>query len=140
MPPPALGMIVRRRFGALVWTRSFSNSSLGALLERLSGHMGSESAKLELKWMREELRTRRTAATSATSSPSPKKDESGWELGELRKMVDRRLQGEPLQYILGEYGPTQLRRRHRGLGVSETTKRPVYGPSSCRLFTSVIAF
>jgi len=67
--------------------------------------MGSESAKLELKWMREELRARRAPATSVTSSPSlGGLNALGWELGELKKMVKRRLEGEPLQYILGGYG------------------------------------
>ena len=54
--------------------------------------------------MREELRTRRSAAVSATSSPSLRQNDLEWEIGELGKMVDRRLQGEPLQYILGGYG------------------------------------
>lgn len=66
--------------------------------------MGSESAELELKWMREELRARRAAVVSTTSLSSHKRDELEWELGELREMVDRRLNGEPLQYILGGYG------------------------------------
>ena len=65
--------------------------------------MGSESAKLELKWMREELRARRTAAAPATSSPSRRREDLDWELEELRKMVDRRMKDEPLQYILGGY-------------------------------------
>jgi len=69
--------------------------------------MGPESAGLELRWMCEELRARRAPATSATSSPSLEGlDELEWELGELRKMVERRLEGEPLQYILGGYGTT----------------------------------
>lgn len=77
---------------------------LSALLQRLSGQFGSESAELEFRWMREEVRARKTAA--AISSFSRKKDEMKWELGELENMVVRRLEGEPLQYILGEYGST----------------------------------
>jgi len=100
---PALPVIVRRTF-VLAQTRAFSISTLGALRERLSGRMGSESARMELKWMREELRTRQCAAASATSLPPLKRNDLDWEIGELEKMVDRRLQGEPLQYILGGYG------------------------------------
>jgi len=97
---PAVPMITRRVLSP-ARTRPFTNSPLGALRKRLNDRMGSESAKLELKWMREEVRARKAAAASAISSPSHKKDELGWELGELRKMVERRMQGEPLQYILG---------------------------------------
>lgn len=97
----ALPMVVRRTL-VPARTRSFSDSPLSVLRERLSGQMGSESAKLELKWMREELRTRR--AVAASSTPLKKRNDMEWEIGELGKMVDRRLQGEPLQYILGEYG------------------------------------
>ena len=124
-----MSVVMGRAFGP-ARMRSFSSlPSPGVLLERLSGQMGSESAKLELKWMREELGARRVAAASATSSTSLRKNERGCELGELGKMVDRRLRGEPLQYILGGYGSTfppglvfQLRRGRRGLAVSETTK------------------
>ena len=66
--------------------------------------MGFESAGLELKWMREELRRRKSVAVSAASSSPLKRNGLEWEIGELGKMVDRRLQGEPLQYILGGYG------------------------------------
>jgi hypothetical protein len=60
---------------------------------------------MELKWMREEVRTRRSVASvTAITSPTRKREDMEWEVGELRKMVDRRLKGEPLQYILGEYG------------------------------------
>ena len=76
--------------------------------------MGSESAKLELKWMREELRTRKSAAVSATSSPSLKRNDLEWGIGELEEMVDRRLQGEPLQYILGGCDSIRLSRRDLG--------------------------
>lgn len=100
---PALPAIVRRTF-VPAQMRAFSDSTLSALRDRLSGRMGSESARLELKWMREELRTRQCAAGSATSLHSLKRDDLDWEIGELGKMVDRRLRGEPLQYILGRYG------------------------------------
>ena len=83
--------------------RSFSNSLMSVLQERLGGQMESESAELELKWMSEELRARRAAAAPVASSSSRRKKDLEWELGELRKMVDRRVQGEPLQYILGGY-------------------------------------
>lgn len=63
--------------------------------------MGSESASLELKWMREELRMRESAVPS---SPSFRRNDVEREIEELEKMVERRLQGEPLQYILGECG------------------------------------
>ena len=66
--------------------------------------MGPESAELELKWMREELRARRAAVTPATSSPPRRRKDLEWELEELGKMVDRRMKDEPLQYILGGYG------------------------------------
>lgn len=98
---PGLPVILRGTF-VPVRTRPFSNSTLSALKERLSGQIGSESASLELKWMREELRTRKSAAASVTSSV--KGDDLEREIGELKKMVDRRLRGEPLQYILGGYG------------------------------------
>ena len=85
-------------------TRPCSNSSLSALKERLGGWIGSESAELELKWMREELGARRAAAAPTNYSTSHKSNELEWDLGELGEMVDRRLNGEPLQYILGGYG------------------------------------
>jgi methylase of polypeptide subunit release factors len=97
---PASPTITRRTF-VLTRTRPFSNSALSALRKRLSGQMGSESASLELKWMREELRTRRSAVAS---SPSFKGNDLKRETEELEKMVERRLLGEPLQYILGECG------------------------------------
>ena len=103
----ALPMIARRTF-VPAQTRPFSNSTLSALRERLSGHMGFELARLELKWMREELRRRKSATVSVTSLPSHKRNNLEWEIGELGKMVDRRLQGEPLQYILGGYYGTAL--------------------------------
>lgn len=101
---PDLPMRMQRAFGRTLTQRS-SNTPLSALLERLSGQMGSESATLELKWMREEVRTRRSVASvSAITSPFRKRDDMEWEVGELAKMVNRRLKGEPLQYILGEFG------------------------------------
>jgi len=115
--------------------RPFSHSLSGALLERLRAQMGSESAELELKWMREELRARRAAAAPTTSSSSRWRKDLEWELGELRKMVDRRVKGEPLQYILGGYGSNSSRDLYRwsrpiawaspGLVVSETIRRLV---------------
>ena len=100
---PAFPAIVRRTFVS-AQMRPFSNSTLSALRERLSGRVGSESARLELKWMREELRMRQRAAASATSLHPLRWNDLDWEIGELEKMVDRRLRGEPLQYILGRYG------------------------------------
>jgi hypothetical protein len=97
---PALVMMMTRREFGPARTRFLSSLPSNPLLERLSGQMGPESAELELKWMREEVRAR----GATTSSPSHKRDELGWELGELRKMVERRMEGEPLQYILGGYG------------------------------------
>ena len=143
----ALPMIMRRALGP-ARTRSFCDSPLNALRERLSVQMESESAELELKWMREELKMRRAADVAA---PSPKKDELEWELGELRKMVERRIQGEPLQYILGEYGANfparacirtlgQLRKRHRGSVVSVTTKRLVCVALLVSTFIYVVGF
>ncbi|KAF9653815.1 S-adenosyl-L-methionine-dependent methyltransferase [Thelephora ganbajun] len=63
--------------------------------------------------MREEVRARRAAATPVTSSPSRERHDLEWELGELRKMVDRRVRGEPLQYILGNqpFGPIVIKTR-----------------------------
>jgi len=84
--------------------RPFSNSLSSALRERLSGQIGSESAELELEWMRQELRARRAAAALATPSRPRKRNDFEWEMGELKKMVDRRMKDEPLQYILGGYG------------------------------------
>ena len=104
-------------------TRPFSNTSLSALLERLSGEIGSESATMELRWMQEELRARR-AVDGASATPSSSNNGGGAELGELREMVDRRVKGEPLQYILGEYGSTlpkasrfETSPSHEGVGV-----------------------
>jgi len=93
---------IMRQAPAPARARAFSNSLLSALRKRLNGQMGSESAELELKWMREELRARRAAVAPATSSPARWREDLDWELGELRKMVDRRMKDEPLQYILGE--------------------------------------
>ena len=55
--------------------------------------------------MREEVRARK-ANTHTNSLPPCKVEGMEWdsELVELKKMVDRRLKGEPLQYILGGYG------------------------------------
>ena len=106
MPFPSLPMIMTRA-SRPARMRPCSNSSLSALWKLLSGQIGSESAKLELKWMREELRARRVAVASITSS-SRKRNELEWELVELRDMVDRRMKGEPLQYILGGYGSNSL--------------------------------
>jgi len=101
MPFAAFPMRAQRTFSP-ARTRPFSSMPPSALLQRLSGQLGSESAKLELKWMREEIRARGAAANaSAISSPSRKRDSVEWGLGELEKMVSRRLKGEPLQYILG---------------------------------------
>jgi hypothetical protein len=73
-------MRMQRAFGRTL-TQPFSNAPLSALLERLSGQMGSESATLELKWMREELRTQRSVASvSAITSPSRKQDDMEWEV------------------------------------------------------------
>lgn len=115
----ALQMRAQRGSG-LAWTRPLSSVPLSASLQRLSGRFGSESAKLELKWMREEIRARRTADNAfVIRSSSCKRDNVEWELGELEKMVERRLGGEPLQYILGEYGsilpPAELRPPAAGL-------------------------
>lgn len=62
--------------------------------------------------MQEELRARR-AVDGASVTPSSSNDEGGAELGELRKMVDRRVKGEPLQYILGNqpFGPITIKTR-----------------------------
>lgn len=84
--------------------RPFSSMPLSALWERLGGKLGPESAKLELRWMREEIRARGAPASASATSSTSRKNDTKWELGELKKMVDRRLNGEPLQYILGEYG------------------------------------
>ena len=78
-------------------TRSFSNVPLRALQQRLS-KSGFESVQPELKLMREEISVRR-----ASSDVPSERNEMEWELGELEKMVQRRLKGEPLQYILGGY-------------------------------------
>lgn len=107
----ALPMRAQRAFG-LTRARPFSSLPLNAFLQRLSGEIGSESANLELKWMREEIRARRAAENaSAISPPFHEKDYLKWELGELEKMVGRRLKGEPLQYILGRYGSTSVEPR-----------------------------
>lgn len=57
--------------------------------------------------MQEELRARRAVdGVPAAPSPSNEGGSADWELGELGKMVGRRVKGEPLQYILGECGST----------------------------------
>jgi len=118
MSSPVLSTLMRRIL-VPARTLSFSSSPLGVLRERLSGEIGSESAKLELKWMREELRTRRTVAPL-------KGNDLEWEVEELGKMVDRRLQGEPLQYILGGYGTKFLPRLVGVTGaIPETAGRPM---------------
>ena len=80
--------------------------------------------------MREEISARRTSSDASTSpSFSRERNDVGWELGELDKMVRRRLKGEPLQYILGGYRSTFPRRNlaqlHKGCSgpvVPETGK------------------
>ncbi|KAI6032835.1 S-adenosyl-L-methionine-dependent methyltransferase [Pisolithus orientalis] len=83
----------RRRGGAdlLDLMRSPSGNVLSQLPKKLASLLGCESARLELKWMKESLRP--------SDHPST-----------LQKMVERRLQGEPLQYILGTtpFGPLSL--------------------------------
>ncbi|KAG1715749.1 hypothetical protein ID866_1417 [Astraeus odoratus] len=61
------------------------------LSAKLAASLGRESARLELKWMKEALKP--------TDSPTA-----------LRAMLERRLRGEPLQYILGTtpFGPLSL--------------------------------
>ena len=103
MPFAALSMRVQRALNPPS-TRPCFNSPLSPLFRQLSGQIGSESAKLELKWMREEIKARRTPANASRASlPSRKRDGMEPELAELEEMVGRRLKGEPLQYILGGY-------------------------------------
>jgi len=56
---------------------------LADLIARLATGLGRQSARLELRWMREAL----------TPSDPPTT---------LVAMLERRLRGEPLQYILGK--------------------------------------
>lgn len=62
------------------------------LSKKLASLLGRESASLELKWMRQSLKP------------------SGPNSSQLRQMLERRLRGEPLQYILGTtpFGPLSL--------------------------------
>jgi release factor glutamine methyltransferase len=68
------------------------------LLSSLARTLGRSSAQRELRWMREALVAPRRPAT-----PMPT----------LEQMVERRIAGEPLQYILGTqpFGPLNLRVR-----------------------------
>ncbi|KAI6121397.1 S-adenosyl-L-methionine-dependent methyltransferase [Pisolithus sp. B1] len=67
------------------------SAHVSQLSKRLASLLGRESASLELKWMRQSLKP---------SDPSFK----------LQHMLERRLQEEPLQYILGTtpFGPLSL--------------------------------
>ncbi|KAI6098981.1 S-adenosyl-L-methionine-dependent methyltransferase [Pisolithus croceorrhizus] len=67
------------------------SAHVNQLSKRLALLLGRESASLELKWMRQSLKP---------SDPSFR----------LQHMLERRLQGEPLQYILGTtpFGPLSL--------------------------------
>ena len=57
------------------------------LLSRLSAVVGRESAGLELRWMAQALRDDKHRNIT------------------LPDMVSRRMSGEPLQYILGQFKP-----------------------------------
>ncbi|KAI0328618.1 S-adenosyl-L-methionine-dependent methyltransferase [Cubamyces sp. BRFM 1775] len=71
-------------------------SAAASLLARLSRAIGRESAQHELRWMRQALQ-----APSNRIPPSAQTVED---------MVERRIRGEPLQYILGSqpFGPLNL--------------------------------
>jgi methylase of polypeptide subunit release factors len=71
----------------------------GNLLATLASAIGQESAQIELRWMKQALSPRlaeKSAPGTLLSRPS------------LAKMVERRVKGEPLQYILGETGPVLI--------------------------------
>ena len=61
---------------------------LSQLVTTLSGLIGRDSARLELKWLKQ-------ASRSAKNNTGP-----------LSTMLRRRIRGEPLQYILGRAATT----------------------------------
>ena len=62
--------------------------ALPSLLSQLARAIGQESAKAEIRWMKQTL-----------ENPPPRLRASA---RTLEEMVARRVGGEPLQYILGE--------------------------------------
>lgn len=67
-------------------------------LSQLAHALGPESATLELKWMMQAVEQQRPADQQRASDT-------------LSAMVARRVSGEPLQYILGEWPPLATRQR-----------------------------
>lgn len=91
-----------RRIGG---ARSFSDDTLLKTLLR-NRELSREEAVNELRWIREEAREdvqRQAAAIFVVSMPKKEDMEAmrGLESGVVLSLVERRAQGEPLQYILG---------------------------------------
>ncbi|KAH9892552.1 S-adenosyl-L-methionine-dependent methyltransferase [Cubamyces lactineus] len=73
-----------------------ATSTAASLLARLSRAIGHESAQHELRWMRQALRSPPSRIPPSAQT--------------VEDMVERRIRGEPLQYILGSqpFGPLTL--------------------------------
>lgn len=85
---PRVASVFARTVGAQRTSAQTPRQKSG-LLEKLSRALGPECARQELRWMRESLDDR----------DKPCIDREQHEA--MADMVDRRLKGEPLQYILG---------------------------------------
>jgi hypothetical protein len=82
------------------------------LLQQLSGVLGVDQARQELRWMRESL-DEHSGSPHSTSENSPSsyafrysrrnqpRVDQAYFRDAMAAMVQRRLKGEPLQYILG---------------------------------------
>ncbi|PAV18811.1 S-adenosyl-L-methionine-dependent methyltransferase [Pyrrhoderma noxium] len=77
------------------------STEIGRLSRLLVAHLGKQSATNELRWLRQ-------AAQQLPSSPS-----SSSSTTTLERLLERRVSGEPLQYILGTqpFGPLDIRVR-----------------------------
>ena len=67
---------------------------IAQLVTTLGGLIGRDSARLELKWLKQAIQSAKV--TRARPFPS------------LSTMLSRRVRGEPLQYILGMTSPPLL--------------------------------
>jgi methylase of polypeptide subunit release factors len=61
--------------------------------------LSEEDARNELRWIRQAVRDRETRAATAVLSVKGRGES-------VAELVERRVKGEPLQYILGKWLPT----------------------------------